>query len=152
MNRQHNRPPPRPFFLSPLAETPRCGEYPECTTCAEDENCAWCASEGACMTVSEIFSMDCRGTVFDLPCPTSFIAGEGSRRTVQIFLDAHRSSLQHTGMVTDPVSSSWRNDKSLEIGRFRVAMTPPPSTPASYDTPLFSIWRMRSSGCYYLHQ
>lgn len=28
------------------------------------------------MTVSEIFSMDCRGTVFDLPCPTSFIAGE----------------------------------------------------------------------------
>lgn len=32
------------------------------------------------MTVSEIFSMDCRGTVFDLPCPTSFIAGERSSR------------------------------------------------------------------------
>lgn len=31
------------------------------------------------MTVSEIFSIDCRGTVFDLPCPTSFIAGEGNR-------------------------------------------------------------------------
>ncbi|CAM9928839.1 unnamed protein product, partial [Ectocarpus sp. 8 AP-2014] len=55
-------------------ETPRCGEYPECTTCAEDEDCAWCASEGACVTVSEIFSTDCRGTVFDLPCPTSFVA------------------------------------------------------------------------------
>lgn len=29
------------------------------------------------MTVSEIFSVDCRGTVFDLPCPKSFVAGEG---------------------------------------------------------------------------
>lgn len=28
------------------------------------------------MTVSEIFSIDCRGTVFDLPCPTSFVGGE----------------------------------------------------------------------------
>ena len=56
-------------------ETPRCSEYPECTSCAEDEDCAWCASEGACLTVSEIFSIDCRGTVFDLPCPTSFVAG-----------------------------------------------------------------------------
>ena len=28
------------------------------------------------MTVSEIFSIDCRGTVFDLPCPTSFVGGK----------------------------------------------------------------------------
>lgn len=82
VNRRRNCPPPRSLFAPLLAETPRCGEYPECTTCAEDEDCAWCASEGACMTVSEIFSMDCRGTVFDLPCPTSFIAGEGPRRAM----------------------------------------------------------------------
>lgn len=28
------------------------------------------------MTVSEIFGVDCRGTVFDLPCPDSYVAGE----------------------------------------------------------------------------
>lgn len=59
-----------------IQETPRCSEYPECATCAEDGDCAWCASAGACMTVSEIFSVDCRGTVFDLPCPDSFVGGE----------------------------------------------------------------------------
>ena len=42
--------------------------------CAAMEDCAWCASEKKCMTVGEIFSTDCRGTVFDLPCPSSFIA------------------------------------------------------------------------------
>lgn len=59
-----------------IEETPRCSEYPGCSPCAEDEDCAWCASADSCMTVSEIFSIDCRGTVFDLPCPDSFVAGE----------------------------------------------------------------------------
>lgn len=28
------------------------------------------------MTVSDIFGQDCRGTVFDPPCPSSFVGGE----------------------------------------------------------------------------
>lgn len=28
------------------------------------------------MTVSEIFGMNCRGAVFDSPCPDSFVTGE----------------------------------------------------------------------------
>lgn len=38
------------------------------------------------MTVSEIFSTDCRGTVFDLPCPTSFVAGGNYRTGGDLFL------------------------------------------------------------------
>lgn len=55
---------------------PQCQEYDHCSTCVEVEDCAWCASENKCMTVSDIFGQDCRGTVFDPPCPSSFVGGE----------------------------------------------------------------------------
>jgi len=50
--------------------------------CAEVEDCAWCASENQCMTVSDVFGHDCRGTVFDPPCPTSFAGGRYGQITL----------------------------------------------------------------------
>ena len=52
---------------------PTCGEYDSCSACASADDCAWCASENTCLTVSEVFSQNCRGTVFDVPCPASFV-------------------------------------------------------------------------------
>ena len=52
---------------------PTCHAQTNCNTCAGAEDCAWCASEKRCLTISEIFSENCRGTVFDLPCPASFV-------------------------------------------------------------------------------
>ena len=66
---------PCPNWLSSESDCPaipRCEDYNECTSCAETDDCAWCASEQRCMTVSDAFTMDCRGTVFDPPCPSSF--------------------------------------------------------------------------------
>jgi hypothetical protein len=54
---------------------PTCETHTTCDGCAGIDDCAWCASEKKCMTVSDIFSRDCRGTVFELPCPASFVAG-----------------------------------------------------------------------------
>ena len=52
---------------------PTCHEFTECGSCAQADDCAWCASEGTCLTVSDVFSQNCRGTVFDVPCPASFV-------------------------------------------------------------------------------
>ncbi len=40
-----------------------------------DDACAYCADPGICLQVSEIFEVEggCRGTVFDAPCPDSFV-------------------------------------------------------------------------------
>lgn len=54
---------------------PNCGDYVDCNSCASQEQCAWCASDNMCTTMSEAFSKDCRGLVFDLPCPANFVAG-----------------------------------------------------------------------------
>ncbi len=54
---------------------PECHGYLKCNECAAVDDCAWCASQGKCMTISETFEESCRGSVFDLPCPDSFIAG-----------------------------------------------------------------------------
>jgi hypothetical protein len=54
-------------------EVPACSSHSECSACAAMEDCAWCASDKKCMTVGDVFSTDCRGTVFDLPCPDSYI-------------------------------------------------------------------------------
>jgi hypothetical protein len=56
---------------------PVCHEYTAdgCSGCAGRDECAWCASQQKCMTVSEIFASNCRGQVFDLPCPESFVGG-----------------------------------------------------------------------------
>lgn len=52
---------------------PICHQFVSCNACANIDECAWCASEKSCMTVSDIFNTNCRGTVFDLPCPASFV-------------------------------------------------------------------------------
>ena len=54
-------------------QEPTCSELNDCNNCAIVDDCAWCASANKCMTVSEVFAKDCRGTVFDSPCPDSFV-------------------------------------------------------------------------------
>ena len=76
---------PCPSWLTSSGEcpvVPTCDEHLNCNACAGDFECAWCASKGLCMVMSEIFSTDCRGTVFDQPCPTSFV---GENRYVLFF-------------------------------------------------------------------
>lgn len=58
---------------------PVCGEYIDCLSCAADKECAWCASANQCLTIGDAMSADCRGLVFDPPCPTNYIAGEQRR-------------------------------------------------------------------------
>ena len=48
-------------------QEPTCSELNDCNNCAVVDDCAWCASANRCMTVSEVFAKDCRGTVFDSP-------------------------------------------------------------------------------------
>ena len=59
-----------------FAVVPTCGNYATCADCAVVDDCAWCGSAMTCMTVSEIFSKDCKGTVFEPPCPASFVSGK----------------------------------------------------------------------------
>jgi len=47
----------------------------DCSSCASQEQCAWCASENTCLTISDAFSSDCRGIVFETPCPTDYLSG-----------------------------------------------------------------------------
>ena len=54
---------------------PTCGDLTTCSECAMHESCAFCANSNLCMTVEETFYRDCRGVVFDPPCPTSFTPG-----------------------------------------------------------------------------
>lgn len=54
---------------------PTCSDYVDCLGCAGNDQCAWCASENSCVTVSDAFSKDCRGVVFDLPCPSNYVSG-----------------------------------------------------------------------------
>lgn len=53
---------------------PNCGDHLDCAGCAKQDECAWCASENACTTISDAFSRDCRGLVFEPPCPDKFVA------------------------------------------------------------------------------
>lgn len=62
-------------FLIYFEEIPKCGEFVDCGSCAQEESCAWCASESVCITLSQAFSKDCRGLVFDPPCPSSYVPG-----------------------------------------------------------------------------
>lgn len=71
-----------------LVVIPRCENYEECLGCAGDKECAWCASENKCITISDAFAMDCRGLVFDPPCPSSYIAG-----TAQVLCSNFSSSI-----------------------------------------------------------
>lgn len=53
---------------------PNCGDYIDCAGCAKQDECAWCASGNVCTTIAEAFSMDCRGLVFEPPCPDIYIS------------------------------------------------------------------------------
>lgn len=59
-----------------FSAVPNCQDYLDCESCAVQDECAWCASENVCTTQADAFSRDCRGLVFDLPCPANFVAGE----------------------------------------------------------------------------
>ena len=50
-----------------------CEDRADCAGCVSEESCSWCASERRCMDMSEIFTSDCHGTIFDAPCPSSLI-------------------------------------------------------------------------------
>jgi hypothetical protein len=62
-------------YFKIVVEVPNCGGFLDCGSCAQKEACAWCASENTCVTISEAFSKDCGGLVFDLPCPDSYVSG-----------------------------------------------------------------------------
>jgi hypothetical protein len=51
---------------------PQCPDFDSCAKCASQDQCAWCASDNTCTTVSEAFSRECRGLVFELPCPVTY--------------------------------------------------------------------------------
>ena len=53
---------------------PSCAGHTSCAACAAVEDCAWCGSEKKCLTVSDVFSQDCRRTVYDPPRPATFVA------------------------------------------------------------------------------
>lgn len=53
---------------------PNCGDYVDCSGCARQDECAWCASSNQCTTIAEAFSMDCRGLVFEPPCPDNYVS------------------------------------------------------------------------------
>jgi hypothetical protein len=61
------------FSNSSCPVVPNCGDFFDCRMCAVHDQCAWCASEGVCTTISEAFSKDCHGLVFEPPCPDSFV-------------------------------------------------------------------------------
>ena len=54
--------------------TPNCGDYTSCGTCSPRDECAWCASQGVCTTISDAFTQDCTGLVFEPPCPDTYVA------------------------------------------------------------------------------
>ena len=62
------------FDGSICPNVPNCKDYSDCGSCAKMEECAWCASEEICTTVSDAFSRECRGLVFEPPCPDSFVS------------------------------------------------------------------------------
>ena len=55
---------------------PNCEDYLDCSGCAMQDQCAWCASESLCTTISDAFSRDCRGLVFEPPCPDKYVSGQ----------------------------------------------------------------------------
>lgn len=64
------------LLLAAAVVIPDCGQFVNCNTCAEQEACAWCASGNECLTIADSFKKDCRGVVYDLPCPASYVAGK----------------------------------------------------------------------------
>ena len=65
---------------------PNCDHFHTCTECAALDECAWCAAEDKCTTIAGVFNTNCRGTVFDLPCPGSFVENNVVVRARQLAL------------------------------------------------------------------
>ncbi len=61
------------FEDSTCPVVPNCASSNSCASCALQSECAWCASDNVCTTISDAFSMDCRGLVFEPPCPESYV-------------------------------------------------------------------------------
>ena len=59
-------------------EIPQCEELSSCGVCVDMDGCAWCASEQRCLTISEIFTTECEGSIFDAPCPSSPVSSNTS--------------------------------------------------------------------------
>ena len=88
---------------------PQCDAHPDCGSCAAVEDCAWCASDSKCMTVTEIFNQDCRATVFDPPCPTSFVED--------------KQVVGNLAVVADPMFGGGEFSASDLSGKYRLAIT-----------------------------
>lgn len=66
---------------------PSCGDFVDCVSCAVNDQCAWCASDNICTTIADAFTKDCRGLVFDPPCPSSYVSGMNFlERKYEVFL------------------------------------------------------------------
>ena len=53
---------------------PNCRDYTSCGGCADIEECVWCESSLTCTSLPEALGSDCRGLVFDPPCPDTFVS------------------------------------------------------------------------------
>jgi len=53
---------------------PSCDLHTSCSSCAKATECAWCPSIEQCLILSDIYARpDCKGAVFDPPCPSSLV-------------------------------------------------------------------------------
>ncbi len=53
---------------------PRCSDHSSsCGECTSFEECVWCASSNSCTSMSAALKSDCRGMVFDPPCPSVIV-------------------------------------------------------------------------------
>ena len=50
-----------------------CIEFTNCNSCASADRCAWCSSENTCKSVTAAFADNCRGVVFEPPCPVNSV-------------------------------------------------------------------------------
>jgi len=62
---------------------PECGSLLTCGDCATHEMCAWCSNVQKCMTIEETFYSDCRGVVFEPPCPVSLTPGTKNENKIK---------------------------------------------------------------------
>ena len=63
------------FTVDTCHVAPVCHDYLSCDGCTEHEECVWCASSDSCTSLPEALGSDCRGLVFDPPCPDTYVAG-----------------------------------------------------------------------------
>ena len=114
---------PCPETISSTAACPArpdCSGYSDCESCVADDACAFCAGSSTCYTVSEIFSENCRGTVFDAPCPESFV---GVNRVVgNLFVESDETfggGEFHLDGQSNDGDSSW----SMSLAENEFSMT-----------------------------